>query len=499
MSDSLRSRRSFLKSAAAGAAGLAVSGPAVQSVLGKTSGWTSKMVINPKIPNTRVVCMFDPKMISTPTSSNYTLSGYVAATDATVISTDMDLMAIQLAQKSTAATAWSTIFQKPASKTWAQVMVAIKVNGCNHKNLPRVAVVGKICTVLNGMGVPGANIIVYDGGNSASGGSCNDIAEYTPYFNAAGTGGKYPGITSVNGVGLGGVSSAPVPNNPTGGSTQACPKYIADGTIDILVNIAVNKGHRTPAHNDGNNQGNTGGVTLCLKNHFGTFLASPNHGLTSPTTADNAIYLNMADAIIGGTPPRQQLCIVDSLWADNANNPDGPPKGVVSRLIMGTFAGAVDYLTSLEVKQNIMTNALGWTNTMDFTQINKFMTAFGYTTTDGVWVPITPTTPIPTEIEQGSSVGQHQFRTFEIQLAGQRGSAAMSRFGLPPETSGAVEVQIFDVRGRSIRKMSTRIQGSRTALSWDGKNGLGDKVAAGVYQVHVSTAHYNVIGKIIAE
>jgi hypothetical protein len=489
-------RRDFLKKTAIGAAGL-TAGMSLLKPAKAQGAWTNGMVINPNISNLRVVCMFDAKMVTNPNLSSYSLSGFAGATDAAVIATDMDLMAMSLAQKSTAATAWSTIFQKPAAKTWAQVMVAIKVNGCNHKNLPRVAVVGKICNVLNGMGVPGANIIVYDGGNSASGGSCNDMGDYAPYFTAAGTGGKYPAITSVNGQGLGGVSSAPVPNNPSGGSTQACPAYLANGTIDILVNIAVNKGHRTPAHNDGNNQGNTGGVTLCLKNHFGTFLAGQNHGLSSPTTGDNAVYLNMANAIIGGTPPRQQLCIVDSLWADNSNNPDGNPTGVVNRLVMGTFAGAVDYLTSIKIKQDIMTTAMKITNTMDLAQIAKFLTLFGYTTADvaDTWVPITP----GTVLTDPSAPLRQSSRILEVRLAGRSGGAAMTRFGLPHETTGAVNVHIYDVRGRSVRKISAHVQGNRTALSWDGKNETGTTVAAGVYQVHVSAEHYTDNGKIIIE
>ena len=483
MSEKLRSRRSFLKMAAAGAAGITVAGPAVKSVLGataKTSAWTTGKAINPNISNNRVVCMYDPLMITTPTLASFSLSKFAGATSTTVISTDMDKMAMSLSQKATADLAWSTIFQKPAAKTWAQVVAAIKVNGCNHSNLPRVAVVGKICNVLKGLGVLAANIIVYDGAN---GSRCNDIGDYASYFSTTDTT-KFPGITSTNSTGLGGNGSAVVPNM----SNQTCPASFVSGAVDIIVNISVNKGHCTP-NNGGPAQGNTGGVTLCLKNHFGTF--PPTHQNSNPSTGDVAVYMNMSDAIIGGTPPRQQLCIVDSLWADNNNNPDGAPTKVLSRLVMGTFAGAVDYLTSVKIKQDIQVTQLNEKNNMDMPQIARFMTLFGYATTDAVWVPITPTSVLP-----GVSDIQKPPHAFEICLAG---SGAMTRFGLPHETTGALDVRIFDIRGRNVRKLSAQAMGNKTSLSRDGKNEHGNMVGAGIYEVRVSVGQYTDVGKIIVE
>jgi hypothetical protein len=496
MSEALRSRRSFLKTAAASAAGLAVAGPAVETVLGKigaTKAWTTGMAINPNISNLRVVCMYDPKMVTNANLNTFSLNTYVGATDKAVIATDMDCMAMSLAQKTKPADAWSAIFQKPAAKTWAQVKVAIKVNGCNAYNLPRLAVVEKICRVLNGMGVLGANIIVYDGALGTCG--WDTISNYTPFFSTDGTGtyngyAKIPGVTSSKSSGLGGTVSAAIPNKGSGN----CPAYLANGTIDILVNIAVNKGHTTPT-NGGVNQGNTGGATLCLKNHFGTFPVFHNN--SNPSTGDYAVYLNMSDAIVGGTPPRQQLNIVDSLWADNNNTPDGRTPVVVSRLVMGTFAGAVDYLTCLKVKQDIMITQMKQPNNMDFNQINRFLTLFGYTTIDAAltWVPITPC--VVSDIPK--YFGAPQSRTFEVRLTGRKGEAAMTRFELPQETKGNLDVQIFDIRGRSVRKLSAQIQESQTALSWNGKNENGNTVGAGIYEVRVSSEHYTDVGKIIIE
>ena len=50
--------------------------------------------------------------------------------------------------------------------------------------------------------------------------------------------------------------------------------------IDILVNCAVNKGHSAYA----------GGVTLCLKNHFGTY--QPDHSPSDASVPTNYLAMN---------------------------------------------------------------------------------------------------------------------------------------------------------------------------------------------------------------
>jgi len=147
-------------------------------------------------------------------------------------------------------------------------------------------------------------------------------------------------------------------------ATAACTADIANGTIDILVNIANNKGHTE-----------MGGATLSMKNHFGTF--APNHG-ASPAYIFN---INKSDAILGGTPVRQQLCFIDSIIANKASN-TGTPEVAPCYLIMGVFGPAVDYLTVKKVREAVM----NCTHTE--TVINSYLTTFGYTTTDarcGLW------------------------------------------------------------------------------------------------------------------
>ncbi len=610
-------RRDFLKKTAVGTAGLTVGlsllkpGKANAAVTWAPGGWPAPtaspntMQINPNINNLRVVCMYDPNMITNPAFNAWTLDGFVSSISPSVIHTDMDNMAMWLAQQTTPAAAWSTIFQKPASKTWAQVKVAIKINTCAApRSSPRPPVIGKICNVLYGIGVPAANIVIYDGACSklgASGGYWNYFnttttitltvtpltaavsagAVYTNNGNSftvqaaaavgatslqvlttggaaplgtsgtmtlsSGTGqasiafsavsgtynglSKYPGVIS-NGTGSmgGGTTSVAVPM----AGNQTCPTNLANGTIDILVNIAVNKGHNSPYQNH-TGQGNTGGCTLCHKNHFGTFPICHNNGaysttavpvtpadITTYSNGDYSVFINMSSAIVGGTPVRQQLCIVDSIWADNNNYPDATsgPTLMPARLVMGTFAGAVDYLTCINIKNSTASQTIGGYTyscggpdaNLDLVaggpaasssfpatgQVPRFLTLYGYLTTDPdlKWVAITPASVYtPSGVLPGASSGG-QPHTLEVRLAG---GAAMARFELPQSTAGALEIRMFDIRGRSVRKMFVELREGHTSVSWDGKNDRGRTVAPGTYEVRVLAQHYMKSGRITVE
>ena len=116
-------RRDFLKTAAAGAAGaVGLSALKFDKLFAQsTGGWVNGMPINPAIDNKRVICCHDTKMLtSTPANNSFTTTNN--AVDAAVVASNLDQMAMQLAQKTTAAEAWSTIFR--SSKPWASTRVA---------------------------------------------------------------------------------------------------------------------------------------------------------------------------------------------------------------------------------------------------------------------------------------------------------------------------------------------------------------------------------------
>jgi hypothetical protein len=337
------SRRTFIGSAVAGSVGLLTAGT-LKCAGGatNTSIFTPRMAVNPAIDNLRVVCGVNPAMI-TGNPTGWEMEGQNRCITADQVERTMDAMACSLTGKNAAADAWATIFRKPETKSWEAVKVAIKVN-CIAKNHPRVAVVNHVCTVLNRLGVVPGNTIIYDG--------CHNAA---PFYGAyVGKGLPVGVVVSDKNSAMGGMMKISIPA-PKAGSYN-CSRVLADGTIDILVNIAVNKGHDQ----------SLGKTTLTLKNHAGTFEPKVIH---TGGGLDYILAFNKSNAIWGGTPVRQQLCIVDTLWG-SVDGPFATPDKRLDRLVMGTFSGAVDYLTAKKIREPLMGAQHG--------SIERFVTEFGY-------------------------------------------------------------------------------------------------------------------------
>jgi hypothetical protein len=367
-------RRDFLKTAAvASATGITAATTRMSFAQAADGGsqlaWTTGMQINPAIDNTRVICCHDTNMIATtPANSSWAIQN--SCMNATLIASNMDEMAMQLTQKTTATDAWSTIFR--SSKAWASTTVAIKTNGIlglsgNH---PRVAVIKKICDVfVDQFGVPAANIVLYDATDDAS-------VVYSSYASLTDAT-KMRCVVSVLAGSLGNYVPVNIVNAVAGEGAVECVADLANGNIDILVDIAVAKAHYGPG-----TSAEFGSVTLCMKNHLGTFNRSAGHA--EPLHSMAAICeINQHQAILGGTPTRQQLCIIDALLC-NSQSPAGSWDTRADRLVMGTFAPIVDYLTGIIVMQNVVNAGSTMKNMAEY--IPQFLTNFGYTVAD---VPLT--------------------------------------------------------------------------------------------------------------
>lgn len=351
------SRRRFLEKSAIGVAGASVvSGAMLSPRPAHALSYVDKDQINPNIDNTRVVYVHDTNMTDGVVYSQW--SEQNAATSDAVVAANIDKLACALAQDANSGDAWRTIFQKPDGKDWNETIVAIKTN-CIGVQHTRDAVMTKICSVLiNDLGVLGTNINVYDGedGNRMEGHWCfsnmsvNDRRKWG---------------------GVGGLAVSALPE-PDGGSTT-CVESIGDGTVDILINIAMSKDH-------GNWNGN---FTMTMKNHYGTF--TPNSGSGHNNYMDYLVSINKSPVILGdmdaGTSriifPRQQLCLIDALWASgNPNNgPGASPDKCPNRLFMGTFAPVLDYLVAKRFRNGVY----GWTVR---SAANRFLSDFGYTEAD---------------------------------------------------------------------------------------------------------------------
>ncbi|MBN1758204.1 MAG: hypothetical protein JW863_07800 [Chitinispirillaceae bacterium] len=450
-------RRSFIKSTSAGAVGLTLAGTEISQAFAdgkKQNAWTSGMKINPEISNTKVVCCYDPDMYpADPTSVFKTVNSNV---DARKVYRNLDLMAQRLSGKATADEAWKTIFR--SGKSWAETRVAIRVNCIFAQHMNRVAVVKKISDVMVGFGVKPANIVIFDGCMDASGSS-----KFTPYASLTDTT-LIQGVVAKKFTEVGETTAVTV----DGASNIVCAKDLVDGNIDILVTIAINKGHNA----------DFGSVTHCMKLHYGTFVNSNLNGSSNLHSTDALFGVNKHDAILGGDPVRQQLCIIDSILASRQGPMAAPDSaaagGKPCRLIMGTFAPAVDYCCVKKVREAINQ----WTHNASV--INRFLSEFSLTESAIEWDEFTPSTEID---PQRGGAGTAGMNTVRVTLSHPSCRTASVSVPLPAGTNTAL-VRVFDLRGSRIYESDRKID-SRRGIIWDGSTGAGTVVPSGRYVVRV--------------
>lgn len=274
-----------------------------------------------------------PQFPSDPQTQNGLVSA--AAVDAV-----MDGLAMALARLDSASLAWQALFNIPGDP--GALRAAIKVNEVGP-NKPRAAIVAKVCRALIDCGVQAGNICVYAGNDA--------LGESDPYGGVLRNTVPAGVVVGERTALLGGfvfTNIPPASKDATTVTSVRCQQAIAERQIDLLVNVAVNKGHWDEF----------GGCTLTMKNHFGTFDPQPYGGGSFAQTHANFDYLlaiNQSGALIGGETPLQRLCIVDSIWAGSEPSPGAPGDALPSnRIVMGTFSPVVDFLTMKSIRHEIM-------------------------------------------------------------------------------------------------------------------------------------------------
>jgi len=327
------SRRSFLGTAAAGA--LAFSTIPTIITPRRVEAYQPGGRIHPNVNPLRVVGVRDPAMVTEDAVPPAWQDQDRLVANA-VVEDNIDRMAMALAEEEDVARAWSKIFVKPAGKEWSDAVVAIKTNQIARQRT-RSAVMAKVCRVLTGvLGVRGGNIHIYDAchGNSMPGNPFKGLPE---------------GVTLESKWG-GSNLRTKVPTPYFDGSRESeCLDHLVRDRVDVLVNIALCKGHG----------GQFGGFTMCMKNHFGTFSPRPSH--QEGGGADYLIGINKSARILGRMDPRtggvmyprQQLCLVDALWGSKPG-PGGPPTHRLDAMFMGVFGPAVDYVGAMRFRKDTM-------------------------------------------------------------------------------------------------------------------------------------------------
>jgi len=385
-------RRNFLKLSSLGITAASLPGLFPRKASG---AWADGMQINPAIPNDRIVCCHDNaifpgfgpedgalgdvcvhgKCVDIPfdmsadpidiTLNKERFALQNEGLDTARIEADLDACAVTLSGKGSAAEAWSTIFMN-GTKNWSDIKVAMVLD--TQSMFPvHVPVVGKLCRVLTGLGVPVHNIILYDGQGLMWDYENKVVASGIQYLYEPYVGNGIPeGVVLSHGFdALGGTTPAAVPE-PFAGEFP-CAKSIADGEIDIVVNMATNKSHGDVMNN----------AALCLHNHYGgTFVRQPREVFQGLDPFNYMMAVNKSEAVIGTNPARQQLCIIDSIWANHCCGPFGTHLARYTidrqpnRLIMGTCAPLVDAVTIEKLRRKMSAHVEGFSK--------RFMIDFGY-------------------------------------------------------------------------------------------------------------------------
>jgi len=349
------SRRQFIKQAMVTGSALAVS--PIVFVPRARAVWERKSVVHPKVNNLRVVGITDPTMIRT----NEPVTSWSRQEKLVIpkaVGENLDKLACALAEARNPEEAWREIFIKPLRKPWSETVVAIKTNNIALQHT-RSAVMAKICHTLTGFfGVMPGNIHIYDAVHGSS------LFRNTPFAGlpeGVQIEEQWGGVTTFTGV--------PEPWKRKGNRTK-CLQYLVDGSVDILINIALCKGHSDKF----------GGFSMTMKNHFGTFDPSPGH---RKGAVDYLMALNQTTEILGPMDkrsgrvlyPRQQLCIVDALWASEGG-PGGYPRSQPNFLAMGVFSPVMDYIIATRFRKEKM----GWEVNMEVTR--RMLTDFGFQESD---------------------------------------------------------------------------------------------------------------------
>jgi hypothetical protein len=290
---------------------------------------------------------------------------------------------------------------------------------------------------------PENNIIIFDRTNNEL-----DSSGYT--LNTSGTGVRCFGTNST-GVGY---SSETYDVN---GSTQRISKIVTE-MADFMINLSVLKNH------------GTGGVTLCLKNHYGTCNSpgSLHGGNCDPYIPD----LNSK------APIRDTQCvfICDALLGIRSGGPSGNPQFAANTFIISQDIVACDYWGRQILADN------GCTTTGIATHIDTAV-SYGLGTNDPGQMEVETITdasgidyPEPDSRGNGLLLEQNQPNPFS-------GSTRI-RFLVPQPAE--VRLTVVDAQGRAVRSLAAGGLGAGWhELSWDGRSDTGDAVASGIYFCHL--------------
>jgi hypothetical protein len=502
----VESRRNFLKASAISAAGFAFVGTAAKKAAAAPISTTlvnlSTTPVNMDVDNLRVAYITDaPAGTVTSTSMVRSTSypgfdNFNSPTNTTTgvnyaaVQSNLDKLACALAAKTDATQAWATLLKIPASKTWATAKIAIKPNSRFNAH-PCVPILAKICRVLLGFGALPGNITIYDGDGNPG------------LYNTT----NYVG-TDATLIPSGIIYSTGYANNLTwpasaGGETFGAVSCLVGA--DILINISANKGHDQWVEYSG--------VTMCQKNHKGTIVFHCDDNVANPgvlgtqrlVNSNSCVYV--AGNIPAAYPALQQLCIIDSLWLGNNGDYNGgiADKNNANSIVMGTFAGATDYVGTMKIRKykfNAGTDAnSGWNQPI----VDRFVTGYGYPTSaiTTVMTPVAANMAGPGIVDASGIItstlpeeNRDLTRQNSVQISVSGNGARPFNTSLSLSNGETVQsAEIFSVQGRKVRTVALNSGSNR--ILWDGRTDSGSLAKTGNYVVRIRGQKSVISGDVV--
>ena len=344
--------------------------------------------------------------------------------------------------------AWKSLF--PGITTSS--IIALKVNTLFSSMPTHPEVTYALCEGLKLMQIEGEpfpenNIIIYDE-------SSYRLSQGGYTLNSSGVGIRCFGTNQV------GYSSDIY---QVAGSNQRISRIITE-TADYLVNISVLKNH------------SMAGVTLSLKNHYGTCNAPSN------------LHANYCDPYIpalNALPVINDikcLSIIDALFGIRSGGPGGYPQFTTNKIIMSEDIVAGDYVGRQLLADNGC-NTIGQATHIDTGAID-----YGLGTNDPDQMDIINIINPTTAIDDQNPVSPNAFQLRQ-NFPNPFNLRTQIRFYVPD--AAETSLQIFNIQGQSVRKLVTgSLQSGWHNVAWDGKNDFGKAVSSGVYLCQMQAADF---------
>lgn len=363
-----------------------------------------------------------------------------------------------LAQATDIGEAWKSLLQGvgPSSR------IAIKVNCINSLMATHPAVTNAVVSSLkkmsfSGTPIPENNMIIFDR-------TTGELRSAGYTINTSSSGVRCFG-TDTSGFGY----SSQTFN--VAGSNQRLSKILTD-TVDFLINIAVLKNH------------GDAGVTLCLKNHYGT--------CDSPGSLHNS-YCNPSAAALNAVTPirsKQKVNIIDALYGIRSGGPGGTAQFVANTLIMSADVVAADYQGRKLLADK------GCTSVSYATHIDTAATTYGLGTNNPSMMDIVAIhNPSLTSVEPAGIPSE-----FQLHQNYPNPFNPTTRIQFTIVNRQLATLNVYDVLGRVVATLVNDVKEPGTyTVEFDARlhGGQASGLAGGVYTCELATARGKAVIKML--